>query len=463
MTTISKNYILKTYKKDPKYFYRTILRKYPQEYKELAEKYESSVAGLYTIVYGEQTMICSCGNRKKFKTFRDGFQDFCCHKCYTNAEAPKEKRKKTTLKNHGVEHVSQSNEVRKKASETMLELYGVEHALQNKELSEKRVESFKKNNDIQKVIEKRKRTSLTLYGVAHPSQSLHVKNMRAETCIEKFGVDTPLRLQSTIEISKKKRKTFFFDKLIMRCLETDLIPLFSLDEFVSVATAHPWVCKKCNSEFRAHLDDGILPKCPVCYPRYDGASKGESELRDFISSLVHVEYSKKDIISPREIDIFIPSLNLAFEYNGLYWHSEAKVGKTYHLEKTQKCAENSIRLVHIFESEWLINKEIVKSRIKSILGLSDSKFYARKCKISVISKHQHDLFMDMNHIQGACPSKYRYGLYYNEELVAAISFGKSRYSKAEQERYANKVNYPRPKEAWASKSLTWIFSRFIDS
>ena len=67
----------------------------------------------------------------------------------------------------------------------------------------------------------------------------------------------------------------------------------------------------------------------------------------------------RNIIAPLEIDIFIPSKNIAIEYDGLYWHSSNKfsgrtIEKKYHLNKTEQCLKKGIKLIHIFENEWIL-------------------------------------------------------------------------------------------------------------
>ena len=109
------------------------------------------------------------------------------------------------------------------------------------------------------------------------------------------------------------------------------------------------------------------------------------------------------------------------------------INKDYHLNKTELCLEKDIKLIHVFENEWHNQSEIVKSIILSKLGRYDRKIYARQCNIKEISNDEYEQFVELNHIQGYTPAKYRYGLYYNDELVQICSFGQSRFKKDEIE------------------------------
>jgi hypothetical protein len=164
--------------------------------------------------------------------------------------------------------------------------------------------------------------------------------------------------------------------------------------------------------------------CPKCSLKYD---KVENELKEFITSLnIEIIENSKKIIPPLELDIYIPSKNIAIEYNGLYWHSEINKPSNYHLNKTNLCQERGIQLIHIFEDEWLNTKNIVKSRLRNILGLTTNKIYARKCIIKEISIDESKNFLNSNHLQGHVNSSIKIGLYYNDELVSLMTFGRGR-------------------------------------
>jgi hypothetical protein len=159
-------------------------------------------------------------------------------------------------------------------------------------------------------------------------------------------------------------------------------------------------------------------------------SKGETEIKEFIEGLGFEIYKGKNrkLLEGKEIDLIIPKLKIAIEYNGLYFHTE-EMGKnsTYHLNKTLACNQLGYKLIHIFEDEWMTNRELVKSKLKHILGVSDGiKIGARKTIIKEIIKEDKSYFLDEFHIQGNDKSDIFYGAYYNDILVGVMTFNSQR-------------------------------------
>lgn len=164
--------------------------------------------------------------------------------------------------------------------------------------------------------------------------------------------------------------------------------------------------------------------CPSCG---NNISNFENEINDYILSL-DINTNKRDryILNGNEIDIFIPNYNIGIECDGLYWHCELYKDNNYHLNKTIKCNEKGIRLIHIFEDEWYNKKEIVKSIINNILHKNTQKYYARKCLIKQVNNNDKKKFLNENHLQGDVISKINIGLYYENNLVSLMCFGKKR-------------------------------------
>lgn len=118
-----------------------------------------------------------------------------------------------------------------------------------------------------------------------------------------------------------------------------------------------------------------------------GYSKSEKEIVEFIKTF----YDKKIIENNRniilneysnnylELDIYLPDIKLAIEFNGRYWHNDESISKRvgfntaeeYHSYKSSKCKEQNIFLLHIDEHEWLDNKNNVLNNIKDkIISIS---------------------------------------------------------------------------------------------
>jgi very-short-patch-repair endonuclease len=159
-------------------------------------------------------------------------------------------------------------------------------------------------------------------------------------------------------------------------------------------------------------------------------SKGESEIKEFLETLGFdvVKGKNRKILEGKEIDLIIPSLKICFEYDGLYYHTE-KMGKDskYHLNKTIDCFLMGYKLYHIYEDEWVKNKELVKNKIKHILNKNDGiKIGARQVKIKNITKEQKTNFLNDFHIQGNDKSDIFYGAFYGDTMVGIMTFNRKR-------------------------------------
>ena len=137
--------------------------------------------------------------------------------------------------------------------------------------------------------------------------------------------------------------------------------------------------------------------------------------------------SNRQILIGRELDIYIPEKKIAIEVDGLKRHTEwfGKKSHDYHLLKTKMCNEIGVGLIHVFEDEIVNNEKLVLNKIRHILGIVDSndrKIYARKCIVKSIFKHDAKLFLDENHIQGFTSSTVYLGAFYENELIAVMSF-----------------------------------------
>lgn len=159
-----------------------------------------------------------------------------------------------------------------------------------------------------------------------------------------------------------------------------------------------------------------------------------------------IELNNEEIISPYTLDIYIPECNAAIEYNSLQNHdNNYNEDKYYHRKKTDACKDKGIRLLQVFEDEYVNNRDIVFNKIKHILGKCDKlpKIMGRKCEIRQIKKEDAKAFLNKYHIQGYVASTIYLGSFYNNELIAVMQFreeerGNNRW---ELTRFASNYNY----------------------
>lgn len=199
-------------------------------------------------------------------------------------------------------------------------------------------------------------------------------------------------------------------------------------------------CQHCGTDFvftkqYFHLSKIKTTVCPRCYPRVRRVSAQETKLYEFIKDLWPTAISSyRPSYHSREIDIYIPDLNIGFEYNGLYWHSESVLAhnnrspKADH-EKLLAFQSQGTRLIQIFEDEWINQPHIVKSRIANIVGKTQHRVQARQCQVRAISSRQAADFCNHNHVMGAGRSNVRLGLYHCGSLVSVMTFCKNNISR----------------------------------
>jgi formylmethanofuran dehydrogenase subunit E len=187
-------------------------------------------------------------------------------------------------------------------------------------------------------------------------------------------------------------------------------------------------CRKCDEYFTVQFDfpfifNGGSLLCPT---HRKSISEGELEIKTFISSL-GIDFNENIKIDSVEVDVFVSSRATAFEYNGLYWHSEIFKQRDFHFNKTEVLRRNGIRLIHIWEDDWYFKREICKSFIANVLGKTPEKINARDCTIKYPSVKERNDFLNNNHLLGTTPAAdISLGLYSDNEYVAMMTFGKGR-------------------------------------
>jgi hypothetical protein len=191
------------------------------------------------------------------------------------------------------------------------------------------------------------------------------------------------------------------------------------EHYKDVFSKYQWQCKKGHLWQTTWDSINRGSWCPSCSTQH---SKAELEVLEWVQSQGFEAFSTRQIIKPKEIDIYVPSLNLGIEYCGLYWHSEAGgKGRNYHRDKMVSCEESGIRLITIFEDEWRDRNKQVKNFLKSVMGVHSRRVYARKCEVREVESGIAHRFLEDNHIQGKAPLKIAFGLFFENELLGVVT------------------------------------------
>jgi hypothetical protein len=363
------------------------------------------------------------------------------NRCSAQGKEIKERIRKTSIERYGVEHPLRSLKAIEKVKRNNIKKYGVPTPLESNFIQDKikttHLERIGVENPFAHEIikEKIRNTNLERYGYESPIKSLEIQKKIQDTCIKRYGVTNPL---SSLYIQEKIQKTnidrYGVSSAKQRHIPEDSFKKLKDDEWLKKRFKE--LGEQCDTLAKELDVSGstvyrALIKAGVKIERKE-RSIAELEIKDYIESIYggDVVLNSREVISPKEIDIWIPKKKLGIEYNGLWWHSEiAGTPKDYHLQKTLESEKKGIRLIHIFENEWETKKEIVKSRIVSSLGES-KRIWARKTWVAALNPKERKEFLNRSHLQGDCGSSEFLGLYNYDELVAVATFGKSRYNKS---------------------------------
>ena len=163
--------------------------------------------------------------------------------------------------------------------------------------------------------------------------------------------------------------------------------------------------------------------CPRCMTK----SAPEDAVAAYLSIFTTVEQRNRSLIGPKELDIYLPEHNIAVEFCGMYWHShtdraDEKKNKNRHAEKHRLCAEQGIRLITIYETEWNERPETIKRMLRNAIGKTKGKLMARKCELRSVGRPEAVAFYEKYHPQGGAGSGTHYGLYHKGKLVACMRF-----------------------------------------
>jgi very-short-patch-repair endonuclease len=379
-----------------------------------------------------------------------------CHSLFNRDYNSLFKQRKTTNK----DCCGDNKCVSLKRKETNKFLFGTEIPLRNKELKEKS-----------------KNTCIVKYGVSNFGKTEKSKlilknnwklnkdsilNKIKETCLNKYGYESFIaspwgisKIQSILDSKYGKTRSSIINKT-----KKTLSDLYNVDS--------PSKCKN-------HKEKVILTRIKNGHSKlYDGKTQKELAIslnkavstisaqikkygfeiaktltkkstgieqiiEEFLKSY-NVLYFKNYKIENYIVDFYLTDYNLCIECDGLFWHCDKiQSDDNYHVKKRKIIIDLGYTFINFRENEIINTPKIVNSILLNKLNLTE-KIYARKCEIKEIT-NQDEIknYFNYNHLMGYGKGKCL-GLIYNNKIVAAIQYTKSKNNTIEISRFCNLIN-----------------------
>ena len=292
---------------------------------------------------------------------------------------------------------------------------------------EKRLSRYNIKKDKKKVYENTAKTMLQKYGVDNSSKLASVLQKRQETNIKRYGAKTYAEsnfskervLENNPNYSIISNKELLKSKIIemgkptlseiCKELNYSYAPVFKAIQKFDLGN----YIKKEYSKTNIYWHDLILKELGIDM-EYEGC-------------IFDNNYEKVDLYcSEKKIAIDInPTITHNTQFNPFHPENITYVTTTYHFNRAINAEKNGWLLYQIFDWD---NQDKVLLQLKNLFGLND-RIYARKCIVKEVGDNDAKEFLEKYHMQGYIGSKYRYGLYHNNNLVSLMTFGKSRFHK----------------------------------
>lgn len=407
------------------------------------------------------------------------------------------KMQETNLKNRGVQYATQDKQVVQKSKETCLQKYGVDsytktdkfkqsvsgvnNVMQQQDVKDKREHTYEMrtgyrepftNPQVQKKIEQ---TNLQKYEVRRPLQNAEIYNKYSNTIQHTYGksnisgvqeikdkvVQTNLTKYGVTNVAQVPEVRAKIENTIKQRYNT---PVFTQSEaWQRQVVTDPTKLEEFNKfkqDVRGYLESlttpptlqelsiklGVKDSTVGQYILQNDCtqlvkyvySNMEEEVTTFIQFISDTEIIRNTfkIITPYELDIYIPEYKLAIECNPTSTHNcsfsmfgtkQNVMNKNYHKMKSKLCAEKGIQLFHIFGYEWTHKRNIIESMLRNLLHKNLNCVYGRNTHVEIVKSTEAYKFLQENHRQGKCLSSINLGLYTEaKELVSLMTFGKVR-------------------------------------
>jgi tRNA splicing endonuclease len=292
--------------------------------------------------------------------------------------------------------------IQAKKRNTCIEKYGSETPLQS-----------------QSIRNQCKITLIERYGVSNPSYNEGINNKRKKTCKEKYGNEYQIASEQT----RQKIEAIFLKKFNCVTPAKKIKKIIETDEFMI-----DWLKKQSDPKprkeqiYRTFVDEEIH------------LVQAEKFLSDWRNNKTSLEMRTEHLLNVPFFNRKIPGTGLRYKpdfklsnsiylnVDGTYWHTESFRDKHYHFNLRKDFETKGMRIFQFYDTEIFNKGDIVKSIIDNATSQITNKIFARKCVIKSVKQKQANEFLNKNHLMGTIKAKH-IGLFSNENnLVSLISY-----------------------------------------
>ena len=306
-----------------------------------------------------------CGKELSFQQIING-SVYCSLECANKSKERTEKIAETKIKLYGEKGYNNHT----KTIQTCIKKYGAETPFLVKECRNKA-----------------RSTYISRFGVDNPSKSPECRQKAKETFISHYGVENIFGIEGfkekiagilktkTVREKGIRTKRFNHYSIFVEKLKKKRITVLStIDEYSNPDRQFIKLkCDICGKTWETKETNPQNIYCKECVRK--PYSLKEKDVAEFVKSIYDGEILENNRTAlfeegkkghQRELDIFLPALNLGIEFDGTYWHSKEEAKQKDEI-KNKLAKEKGIKLIRIKESEWDNNRKAVEKQILEVI------------------------------------------------------------------------------------------------
>lgn len=405
-----------------------------------------------------------CDNGARFISIKAGYMNTCCRECDKKLKSQSHKKfwdnlteeqRKEKVKHQadileketGYRTTFENPKIKNKCKATCLEKYGVENPFQSEFIKQKIKQTVKNNPSIKEI----KILKLKYAWTDELKES--AKNKRIKTNLNKFGKDNIFKtvdfkeymnsinseIQEKRYLTMKENNTFntsipeekvFYSLLklykeVKRQYKSDVYP-FNCDFYIPeedlyIECNFSWTHQPALSKYNIREYDKNNHEHKKIY----------DEIRKISGGYTLDSWTERDPLKIKTANENNLNYLIFWNYEEfLDWIlNKYKQSDKFRIVPYIPNFKNYLNKykdkILFWDFEWENKKDICES----ILNDNKQVIYARKCEVKEIENETCKEFIDKNHIQSYSPSSIKLGLFYNDELVEVMTFGKPRFNK----------------------------------